>query len=234
MKNRVKITTLERILDIIYPCYCKGCGKIGEVFCGRCIFNNMKKNPPISTVKDRDFRRIMAAGMRVDAMKILVSEYKFQARRHYARALAFYLFLSAKRVFPGFSGESKEKYVLVPLPTIQKHIRERGFDHIKKLTDELSAISGIPVVSVIKRNKNTVQVGSSAKRRLEQAKEAYLIDSRAIFDEESHFILVDDVWTTGATMRAARGVLVAELKRRKVKNIKISAIFLAKNSGQDF
>ena len=234
MKNRVKITTLEQILDIIYPCYCKGCEKIGEAFCARCIFDNMKKNPPFSTENDKDFKRIVASGMRVDVLKNLVSEYKFQARRHYARALGFYLFWAAKRFFPDFSGSSKENYVLVPLPTIQKHIRERGFDHIKKLTEEISAISDIPVVSILKRRKNTVQVGSSAKKRLEQAKEAYLIDFKAVFNKESHFILVDDVWTTGATMRAARGVLAAELKRRGVKDIKISAIFLAKNDGYKF
>ena len=234
MKNRVKITTLERILDIIYPCYCKGCRKIGEVFCACCIFNNMAKNPPFSTTKDKDFKRIVVSGMRVDILKELVSEYKFQARRHYAKALALYLFLATKRFFPDFSGISKEKYVLVPLPTIQKHIRERGFDHIKRLTEEFSAISGVPVISILKRRKNTIQVGSDAKTRLKQAKEAYLIDSKAVFDKKSHFILVDDVWTTGATMRAARGVLARGLRRLGAKKIKISAILLVKNSGRKF
>ena len=234
MKNRVKITTLEYILDIIYPCYCKGCGKIGEGFCACCVFDNIRKNPPFSTEKDNLFRKIVVSGMRVDILAELVSEYKFQARRYYARALAFYLFLVAKRFFPDFSRDSKEKYVLVPLPTIRKHIRERGFDHIGRLTRKFSEISGVPVCPVLKRRKNTVQVGSDEKTRLEQAKEAYLIDSKAVFDKDSHFILVDDVWTTGATMRAAGAVLGAELRRLGVKDIKISAILLAKNSGQNF
>ena len=234
MKNRVKITTIEQILDIIYPCYCKGCGKIGEVFCECCIFNNMAKNPPFLSTKDKLFKRLVACGIRVDVLKEMVSEYKFQSRRHYARVFATYLLLCAKQFFPDFSGGSKEKYVLVPLPTIPKHIRERGFDHIKRLTRDFSSVSGVPVVSILKRRKNTVQVGSDAKTRLEQAKEAYLVDSKVSFDKESHFILVDDVWTTGATMRAAGAVLEAELKRLGVKNIKISAIVLSKNSGCDF
>ena len=236
MKNRVKITTLEWILDIIYPCYCKGCGKVGEAFCDCCIFDNMKKNPPFMTEKDRFFRRIVASGMRVDVMKKLVSEYKFLARRHFSRALALYLFLVAKRFFPDFSGKSKENYVLVPLPTISKHIRERGFDHIGRLSRDFSAISGVPVVQALIRGKNSVQVGSSAEKRQEQAKGAYLINSKANLSLKSHYILVDDVWTTGATMRAAGAVLEAELLRlgAKKEDIKISAIVLAKNSGYEF
>ena len=86
------------------------------------------------------------------------------------------------------------------------------------------------------RDKTAVQVGSSAERRLKQAKEAYRINSKVTLDLESHYLLLDDVWTTGASMRAARDVLEAELIRRGVsKNeIKISAIVLAKNSGYEF
>lgn len=236
MKNRVKITTLEWFLNIIYPCYCKGCGKIGEPFCRRCIFDNMGENPPFATTKDELFIRVSACGMRVDVLAKMISEYKFLSRRHFARSLALYLFLVAKRFFPDFSRNSKEKYVLVPLPTIRRHIRERGFGHIEKLTREFSEISGIPIVQLLIRRKNTVQVGSDAKTRLKQAKEAYLIDSKVLFDKKSHFVLVDDVWTTGATMRAAGGVLEAELLKLgvKKKDIKISAIVLAKNSGYEF
>ena len=61
-------------------------------------------------------------------------------------------------------------------------------------------------------------------------------DSKAIFNPESHFLLVDDVWTTGASMRAAGAVLRAELLCLGVAEdkIKISAICLAKNGGDKF
>jgi ComF family protein len=230
MKNSVKITTLEWLLDLIYPCYCKGCGKIGTVFCERCFFDNVKKNRPFSTEKDKDFHRIFACGMREGALSEMISGYKFQSRRHYRKVLAKYLELTISRFSRG------ERYVLVPLPTIQRHIRERGFDHIKLLTQEFSSLTGFPVVAALKRQKSGVQVGATAKQRLEQAKEAYLINSKANLDIKSHFLLVDDVWTTGASMRAARGVLETELLRlgAKKNEIKISAICLAKNDGYEF
>ena len=230
MNNRVKITTFERILELIYPSYCKGCGKVGESFCSRCIFDNIRRNRPVVSTSDAEFYRIVACGMREGVLSRLISEYKFQARRHFSRALSEYIYAVFVRYLHG-CGDS---FVLVPLPTVRKHIRERGFDHIERLTRDFSAISGIPVVHALSRRKNTVQVGSNAKTRLEQAKGAYLINSKAVLSNKCHYVLVDDVWTTGATMRAARGVLADEIARLGLFGIKISAIVLAKNSGLEF
>ena len=228
MKKRVKITTLDWILDIIFPCYCKGCGKIGSAFCSCCIFNNLAKNRPFFTFSDPDFTGIFACGMRVGCLSELVSEYKFLSRRRNSYALAEMLFEVISRLSPGV------EYVVVPLPTISKHIRSRGFDHIARLCQDFSSISGFSVCSALIRAKNTVQVGSSKVKRLEQAHGAYMVNPKARLDSKSHYLLVDDVWTTGATMRAAREVLKAELKRLGMDDIKISAIVLAKNSGYDF
>lgn len=235
MKKRVKITTMGWILDILFPCYCKGCGKIGSSFCRCCIFNNLAENPPIFALFDVDFRLIFTCGSRVFVLKKLILDYKFRARRHYSKDLANYLFLAISQTFPKFF-ENRGEMVIVPLPTIRKHIRERGFDHIGRLAQDFSAISGIPVVSLLSRVNSAVQVGSSAKKRLEQAKGAYIINSKVDFNPESHFILLDDVWTTGASMRAAKGVLEAKLIEMGVsrEKIKISAVLLSKNSGDKF
>ncbi len=89
-----------------------------------------------------------------------------------------------------------ENGLLVPLPTIAKHIRERGFDHIGLVAKKMKMSS----VKVLVRNKDTVQVGASREKRVAQAKEAY----RAInVDPDTCYLLFDDVWTTGSSMMAA-------------------------------
>ena len=107
-----------------------------------------------------------------------------------------------------------EEYVIVPLPTISRHIRERGFDHIGFLCDKMAAKYGFKVERLLERANSAVQGGSSAEQRLEQARRAYRIVSGVHLDEKSHYLLVDDVWTTGASMRAARAVLVEEMRRK--------------------
>ena len=176
-----------------------------------------------------------ACGMKMGILSDLVSEYKYQSRRHYAERLSRVMYEVVRRLSPMIVTRPEE-YILVPLPTIRKHIRSRGFDHILMLCKVFSAISGVRVCQALCRANSAVQVGSDAKTRLEQAKEAYLINSKVNLEKERRYILVDDVWTTGASMRAASCVLEAELMRLGVKKreIKISAICLVKNDGYDF
>lgn len=279
MKKHVKNTTIGWILDLLFPCYCRGCGKIGSGLCGRCYFynkaqnlsfclgkdglyigknnknakkdrynggNNDEKNgggtknvehmSEINNIDRRNvmmtggFQRIFACGIRDGILSKMVMEYKFYSRRYYAKVFSKMIFETI-----GEFGDD-EKYIIVPLPTISKHIRERGFDHIGFLCDEMVDEYGFRAEKLLVRANSAVQVGSSAKQRLEQAKGAYRIDSKAKLSTESHYLLVDDVWTTGASMRAAREVLFKALieKGAKEEEIKISAIVIAKNDGYEF
>ena len=50
---------------------------------------------------------------------------------------------------------------------------------------------------------NTVQVGADRETRLSQAESAYALTNNAKIDSENTYLLFDDVWTTGASMKAA-------------------------------
>lgn len=111
------------------------------------------------------------------------------------------------------------KIVLVPLPTIQKHIRERGFDHTLRLCFELETFLqkrlddfGISVEyqSLLVRKNKAVQVGKEKKERLRQAEKAYGIQEGIKIENKTLYILVDDVTTTGASLAAAKKILQAD------------------------
>lgn len=126
----------------------------------------------------------------------LVKEYKYQAVRDMAEVLAG---LYAEMIHEGFN-EGRE-VVIVPLPTIGKHVRERGFDHMLSVAKKLARKRGFLCQPVLKRVNKSVQVGASEKTRLKQAAEAYAVDGD--LNAEKMYLLVDDVWTTGASMLAA-------------------------------
>ena len=106
-----------------------------------------------------------------------------------------------------------DSYTLVPLPTINRHIRERGFDHIGLVCRK----TGLSTEYALTRKKNTVQVGASLEQRREQAKSAYLLKS---VDVNKNYILIDDVWTTGSSMMAAARLM----REAGVKNLAIGVI----------
>ena len=60
--------------------------------------------------------------------------------------------------------------------------------------------------TLLRRANDTVQVGTNATKRVAQASKAYEL-SYATINPNSYYILLDDVWTTGASMQAAASVL---------------------------
>ena len=108
------------------------------------------------------------------------------------------------------------KIVLISLPTIRKHIRERGFDHTLRLCFELEnflqkRLEGLGVKveyqDLLVRKNKTVQVGKEKKERMRQAEKAYGIREGIKIENKTLYILVDDVTTTGASLAAAKKIL---------------------------
>lgn len=111
------------------------------------------------------------------------------------------------------------KIILVPLPTIRKHIRERGFDHTLRLCFELENFlqkrleklgMKVEYEDLLVRKNKTVQVGKEKKERVKQAEKAYGICEGVKLDTSTLYILVDDVTTTGASLAAAKKILQAD------------------------
>jgi predicted amidophosphoribosyltransferase len=95
--------------------------------------------------------------------------------------------------------------VIVPLPTIPRHKRERGFGHIEKMARIIAANSPARSQALLKRANNSVQVGASSEKRKQQAAMAYVLNGK--IDPALHYFLLDDVWTTGSSMLAAAKIL---------------------------
>lgn len=127
----------------------------------------------------------------------LVEEYKYQSIRSAGSDLAEMLDV----VIPCLEGE----VIVVPLPTIRKHIRERGFDHTKAVARKLARRRGWKVQSLLKRANDTVQVGADNEKRKKQAKEAFKLAGE--LKRDVTYLLLDDIWTTGASMMAGAEIL---------------------------
>ncbi len=210
----VKITTFSRILDLVSPFSCRGCGCLGSLLCERCKNYNIQHVIKICP-RCRKSRKtcsckypVYAVGRREGVLMKLTEDYKYKSIRRTVEVLAELLDATIPRNF----GDGDD-VIVVPLPTIARHIRERGFDHMLLLARFLARRRGWKVERILARTSGTVQVGADEETRKRQAKTAYKVARRFdsnnghSLDSTKAYLLIDDVWTTGASMDAAVDVI---------------------------
>ena len=97
---------------------------------------------------------------------------------------------------------------IVHVPAHHARLRERGFDQAELLAREVSNIVGIPLVSALSRVRETaVQARAmNVSKRAENVSGAFEVPD-ATKTRRANVLLIDDVMTTGATLRESARAL---------------------------
>jgi len=97
---------------------------------------------------------------------------------------------------------------LVPVPLHKQRIRERGFNQSAMLAQALSELSGLELWDGMGRVRDTAhQVGLSGPERAANVAGAFDVrDMPSVVPRR--VVLIDDVFTTGATLEACANVLL--------------------------
>lgn len=114
---------------------------------------------------------------------------------------------------------------IVAVPLHRSRLRERGFNQSLLLARYVAEGFNLPVLSGVQRVKSTLpQVGLSHKEREKNLKNAFcVVRSHDLVDKE--ILIVDDVFTSGATVESlARTLLKAGSKRVMVLTCATSSL----------
>jgi len=130
---------------------------------------------------------------RQDHLQRLIGNFKF------TNAKSAYIPLAA--LLNDFLPDLPSNTVIVPVPTANSHIRQRGYDHMLLIAHRLGKIRGLPVSTSLRRVTDTQQRSASARQRVENAKSAFSCKDK--LPPGANYLLVDDVMTTGATVKYA-------------------------------
>lgn len=217
---------LSKLLNIIAPEQCIECGTEGLILCDWCrlskealpsrcfvchsrttdyeVCGNCRRSTSLNTV--------YVFAEYEDIAQNLIRALKFGCKRHAAIPIGQLL----STMLPLNICNT----VLVPVASVPRHARQRGFDHIVAITRALANQANLPVLKLLSRTASVRQVGASRQQRKQQIKGNFRIVIGR-HSMPSHVILVDDVITTGATLNEAAKVL----KRSGVK--RVDAIVLA-------
>ena len=106
-------------------------------------------------------------------------------------------------------------YIMVPIPSYEVDDAIREFNHVEEMFSKLK----IPKLKLIKKTKGIKQASSNFDKRKEISKYLELTDSSPLIGKK--ILIVDDVYTTGSTMKAAIK-LIRELHPKKIKVLVMS------------
>jgi ComF family protein len=192
------------LFDFFAPNRCYYCGKLGDLVCGDCL---AKQNFSIKVVARRaKYRatRDFYLSDREGVLRKLVDDMKFNNHQENYQVLA--QILAQALVKNQMIQRNRPKIILIPAPTSEKHLRQRGFGHTEAISQELARILELRTQSIITRKTNFVQHGASAKVRKSQAAQSYELSGE--LDPEAIYCVFDDIRTTGSTLDAISGILL--------------------------
>lgn len=141
---------------------------------------------------------IYYAGDYEGVLHTLLEKYKYEYQRDAAKSIAVLM----ESAYYG----PLDNAVICPVPSAPARVRERGFDHTKLLAEEISNLLELKSVNVLGRTTNKRQVGSTRDARLKQMKNEYTINKPQLI-KDKNVIIIDDVLTTGSSIRAAAKLL---------------------------
>jgi len=113
------------------------------------------------------------------------------------------LFQAFRRFYPDSDYDG-----IVPVPLHPRKRKERGFDQVEMLAAELAAESGLPPVrrGLIRIRPTASQAALERPERLRNVRGAFRVPRPGRI-RGRRLLLVDDVYTTGATVRECARVL---------------------------
>ena len=210
------------ILDFLFPPCCAGCQKSGHILCPSCIMQISPLPAPVcrhcstplitgGICKQCQYHplklsRVRVVGAYQGPLRSCIHALKYNANTRVAEPLG-------QLLAEGYINSDMHADVVIPVPLHRERQQQRGYNHAYLLAHHCSARIGVPLRNdvLIRHRATPAQVGLNTIERRENVAGAFLC-TQAFATHALHgrtMLLIDDVYTTGATLEACAAPLFA-------------------------
>ena len=219
----------EGFLDLLYPRHCIGCNAAVEAasdlrfFCRLCADRLEYVHPPYCLTCGKPYYGEVDGPRTCSACRRLRPAFT-QGRtlltlQQSGRALIYelkyhqgvYLKQDIQKLLHRVPALLRfvENSILVPVPLHPRRLRERGYNQSKFFAQCLiDVVTGVTLAPLLVRTMDTAsQTAFNQNHRYQNIKRAFAVHKKAALNFSQRYIVVDDVFTTGATLNACCKVL---------------------------
>lgn len=223
----------DRILNLIFPPKCGFCGEVTGTnsficmdcwatkkheyinrceFCGKTSYNGICAE---CKSQKRYYDKLLFWSEYSDEIRDKIHAYKFSGKKFYYNFFSELLI----RKLEGMTAD-----MIIPVPISRERRKEREYNQSELIAKKISQVFNIPYYSNILIKTKDVERQSllNSKKRKESVKNVFEI-ADILRVSGKLVILIDDIFTTGATANECSKVL----KRAGVKEIKVAVICIS-------
>ena len=177
---------------MLYRQRCEACGCNARVLCVKC------RTQLFAMAQPKCDAAVVAVAYEGIARRLILN-LKYRNRRQVVAVLADLL---AQRVMQSVPNIVTDVDVVTWAPTSTARVRRRGVDQSELLARRLARVLDVPCRRLLIKTSTNVQTGASRDQRLRGS-----VYSARKLRVSSHVVVVDDVVTTGTTLRCAASAL---------------------------
>jgi ComF family protein len=205
---------LSDIADLVLGRRCIGCEEVPTLLCTPCrvrmsgqamitrdlLFNDVSENLRVP---------LAVAHPYVPPLSTVIFTYKDNQIPELAQYLAYLLSGAIGRIIDS-TGFPASNIVLIPIPTRIRSLQQRGFDPLGLIAQNLVPYGHRSLAALIDHRSSGRSKALNIAERKSAAQNAFRLKSESVTTRLSGYqvVVIDDVTTTGATLREATELLL--------------------------
>lgn len=220
----------NQFLNLLFPPHCIGCRQVGAWLCADCLAQIPRVEPPFCArcgnalatgglcarcrTAPLQIERIRSVVYFEGVLREAVHRFKYRGRTVLAEPLGG--LMAAYWIQHPMPAD-----IVVPVPLHTARLRERGYNQAALLAREMACRVGLALneQALVRRRATASQVKLDARQRRENVRDAFHCSGDALTGKQ--VLLIDDVYTTGATL-AACAVALHEGGARSVQALTLA------------